>query len=98
MRRTLLSLFLAIGLSSSGCALFVSKLKIEIPARPAYEQCPTKPDVSGVVKEGNIVLAIPDAVALRDWISAYQVCSESNRVRADGHIEKLENRLKAVGG
>lgn len=69
-----------------------------MPSRPDYEQCPEKPDVQGKINGSTVLMALPDAVRLRDWIAAYQVCAESNRARADGHIEKLENRLKAIGG
>jgi len=69
-----------------------------LPERPAIEVCPTKVIVEGKIVDETIVLALSDAQRLRDWINAYIVCSESNQAKYNGHIEKLENRLKAVGG
>lgn len=94
--RIIQSLLLAISLSFNGCSLFVSKVKVDVPSRPAYAECPAKPDIRGKIDAGTVVMQLEDAVKLRDWIAAYQICAESNRVIADGHIEKLENRLKAI--
>lgn len=96
--RIVQSLLLATFLSFNGCALFTSKIKVEIPPRPDYEECEDKPDIRGKVQDNTVILALPDAVRLREWVNGYIVCTESNAARADGHIEKLENRLKAIGG
>jgi len=71
---------------------------IDIPPRPTLEVCPPQPVVQGMVKDGTVTLLVADATKLRDWIRAYIVCTQSNQTRALGHIEKLENRLKALGG
>lgn len=60
------------------------------------EACPEKPDVEGRIDNGNVVMAYADAVRLSEWISKYQICSESNRIRLQAHVEKLENRLEAL--
>jgi len=70
---------------------------VDIPPRPVLAVCPPKPVVKGSIKNGEVVLPMESAIKLRDWIVAYTVCAESNQARALGHIEKLENRLKAVG-
>jgi len=56
-----------------------------------------------VVVEGDVIgdrisLSLIDAQKLRDWIHAYLTCAETNQIALKGHIEKLENRLKAIGG
>jgi len=61
-------------------------------------ECPPKVVVEGDVDGENITLSLIDAQRLRDWINKYIVCSESNQVKLKGYSEKLENRLKAVGG
>lgn len=95
----MLPLLMGMFLSFSACSLvFPAKVAIDIPPRPMLEACPPKPAVQGIFKDGSVVIPLADAKRLRDWISAYTVCAESNEARALGHIEKLENRLKAVGG
>jgi hypothetical protein len=60
------------------------------------EACPEKPEVEGKIVDGNVVVSFDDAVRLRDWIAKYQICSESNRIRLQAQVEKLENRLEAL--
>jgi len=74
------------------------KVPLEIPARPAVEVCAPKPLMEADLVEGKVVLSLEVATRLRDWIEAYQICTKSNEAKLSGHIEKLENRLKAVGG
>jgi hypothetical protein len=69
-----------------------------LPEKPAIETCPPKVVVEGHIVGDTITLSLADAQRLRDWINTYIVCSESNQAKYKGHIEKLENRLKAVGG
>jgi hypothetical protein len=71
---------------------------IYLPEAPALEVCPQKVIVEGDVAGDRISLSLTDAQKLRDWINKYIVCSESNQVKLKGYAEKLENRLKAVGG
>ena len=95
MKRNLLTILAA--LSFSGCSLiWPARVLVEIPPRPALEVCADKPDVEGEVRDGSVILALDDAVRLRDWINAYTICARSNEARLSGHIEKLENRLKAL--
>jgi hypothetical protein len=60
--------------------------------------CLPKPDVEGRVEGENVIINKRDAEVLKEWIARYQACQESNVARLLGHVEKLENRLKAVGG
>jgi hypothetical protein len=69
-----------------------------LPEAPTVESCPPKVVVEGDVVGDKISLSLTDAQKLRDWINKYIICSESNQVKLKGYAEKLENRLKAVGG
>lgn len=96
----LLRSLLLLTLFVSSCALFVKpvQVKMEIPPRPALAVCSENPHVEGKVADGTVVLSIEDAVKLRDWAQAYEICMKANAAILGGHIEKLENRLKAIGG
>ena len=70
---------------------------VEIPARPALEACPEKPDLTGKVTDHNTVeVTFDTALRIREYISALQACQRANEVKLSGHIEKLENRLRAL--
>ena len=78
-------------------------MKVPLPSRPALSECPQKPaiDAKVVDVEGKgkyVMLSMADALKLRDYIYEFLVCAASNMVELMGHIEKLENRLKALGG
>lgn len=92
----MLLLLAAILLSSSCSLIFPQKINVILPPRPSFEACPAKPDVEGKIVNGKVEMELSAAMTLRSWISDYQVCEESNHAKALGHIEKLENRLKAV--
>lgn len=46
--------------------------------------------------EGKVVLPLEAARTLSAWIHTYFRCAEGNMARLLGHVEKLENRLKAT--
>jgi hypothetical protein len=60
--------------------------------------CPEKPEIVAPVVEGNVILPLNDALRLRQWIVDTEICHLRNQVELEGYAEKLENRLKAVGG
>lgn len=69
---------------------------IPIPARPALEACPEDPGVQGVVKDGHVHIDVQEAIKLRVYIEGLRNCSRINVIILHGHIEKLENRLRAI--
>lgn len=75
---------------------------VDIPLRPQLPECQTKAEVQGTVVqgEGGLMVAIPldQAKALSAWVAAFAACSAVRETVLTGHIEKLENRLKALGG
>lgn len=71
---------------------------IYVPDRPPIDKCPEKVIIEGDIVGSTIVLKLADAEKLRSWINNYMACSEKARVVLNGHIEKLENRLRAIGG
>ena len=97
---------LAIVSSSEGCArlgwLLGKSIPVDIPDRPKLAQCPVKPEIEGTVERvnGNLVVVMPleSAKTLQAWTRIYPVCMTTNVVILDGHVEKLENRLKALRG
>ena len=107
MTRSLSSRLLPLGIAivflSGGCALRnpLVTIPIEIPARPTLQVCPELPDIKGRIVDledtKTLLLTLEDAFRLRDFIHTYMTCAESNEVELLGHIEKLENRLKAYG-
>lgn len=89
----LLFLSLAISLSSSACALTSPAVQFAIPARPVA--CDMDVEINGVVNDrGNVELTMETAISLKVYIEDLEECV----VVRDGHIEKLENRLEALGG
>ena len=89
------TLLLAMFLSFEACAA-TAKVKLELPQRVALEECPVKPDVTGVKIGDKVQITLSDAMLLAAWIAEYPVCMESNVARLQGNIEKLENRINAV--
>ena len=91
--RLKLSLLLATALSSS-CAPVWLGGQAALPPRPAA--CDLNgPELEGTVtNHGSVDVPIEVAVKLRGYLAELKVCV----VERDGHIEKLENRLKALGG
>ena len=82
---------------SSGCSLvWPAKIPVDIPARPQLAACPRKPDIEANVVNGQVVLSLEQAQAMSAWARDYQVCAESNQAVLEGHVSKLENRLKAL--
>jgi len=96
---------MVLSLSLAGCSIlspYVS-VPVGIPPRPALLACPEFPDVRGKVVdvEGqgkHVMLTLEDARRLSAWMRAYLVCSQENQAELLGHLEKLENRIKALGG
>lgn len=90
-------------ISSCTTRSVIARVPVPLPARPVLAECPQKPtidakivDVEGKGKYAMMTLA--DALALRDYIYGTLACDASNMIELMGHIEKLENRLKALGG
>ncbi len=48
--------------------------------------------------DGKVQIELDAALALRNYIMEFGICSEINALELEAHIEKLENRLKALGG
>lgn len=92
---TLSSLILTASFVSS-CYLVQPPVRVELPSRPAMVECPTRPFVEGDVKDGNVIIPLQQALALRQWINDTEICHETNEATLRGHLEKLENRLKAL--
>lgn len=66
--------------------------------RPQLEKCPEDPNVQGVVTEKRTLeIPVSDAMKLKAYIAGLVFCEKANVLILNGHIEKLENRLKAVG-
>lgn len=99
-KKLLLSLLLVslISLGFNSCVLPQQSVVIYLPEQPILKECPTLVVVEGDVVQDTIILTLDNAQKLRTWIHSYMACVESNRVILNGHIEKLENRLKAIGG
>lgn len=93
-----LSLMLLAPFVSSCSLVFPAKVAVFIPMRPELEQCMEKPEVSGTMVNGKVQITVDDAVSLRLYMHEYARCQEENIAALNGHIEKLENRLKAVNG
>lgn len=76
-------------------------MPVPLPARPVLSECPQNPhvkaDIVDVEGKGKYaMLSLVDAIALRDFIYAALSCDAGNMVELMGHIEKLENRIKAL--
>ena len=95
---------LIIALLISGCAYIRSPLvsaSVPLPARPALVECPVKPLMEGKIGQSDghgdvVILKKEIAILLQTYIREIELCLAINLVILDGHIEKLENRLKAV--
>ena len=60
------------------------------------EVCQGKSGISGVVTDhGTIELTLDEARRLKAWFMDVESCHKINELLLQGHIEKLENRLKA---
>jgi hypothetical protein len=74
-------------------------VEFSLPERPALESCPEDPGVQGVVTEKRTIeMPVQDAIRLKQYINGLLVCEKVNRIILQGHIEKLENRLRIFGG
>jgi hypothetical protein len=72
-------------------------LDIRLPERPALQTCISEAGVEGRIVNNEVVLSLDDARRLKDHISALAACGAINAILLEGHIEKLENRLRALG-
>lgn len=70
---------------------------LTLPVRPALETCPDDPHVTGRMVGGDVILSQADAEKLRAYLQGLRVCAAANVIILEGHIEKLENRLRALG-
>lgn len=98
--RILIALAIFSAFSWVGCAPIASlPVEFTIPSRPVLETCPADPGVQGVVTEKRTVeMSVQDAIKLKLYIQGLLVCEKVNRILTDGHIDKLENRLRVFGG
>lgn len=70
---------------------------MEIPQRPQLTACPEEPLIEGDVFGEKVTLSLKDAIKLKDWIATMRKCTAEHEVVLKGHLEKLENRLRALG-
>jgi len=101
LKRLLATIFLSFSLAGCSALSVNPGMPTGIPPRPALAQCPAYPDVRGKVVdvEGvgkHVMLTLEDAKRLSAWIHAYLVCSQENQAELLGHLEKLENRIRAL--
>jgi hypothetical protein len=72
---------------------------VVLPPRPRLEGLPDDPGVNGVVTERRTIeLTISDAIILKRYIESLRYTNQINVIILEGHIEKLENRIKALAG
>jgi len=74
-----------------------AKVPVSIPPAPQVLACPEEPVIEGDLRGDEVVLKLTDAQALRTWIDKFKVCTGTNQAILQGYVEKLVNRLKAVG-
>lgn len=104
LRRALKILSLAIVLNFNACTpVTIAPINIDrsvvIPVRPDLEEGPTDPGVQGTVTERRTIeIPVQDAIKLKQYIQALIYNAKVNVIILQGHIEKLENRLKALAG
>jgi hypothetical protein len=93
-------IFLAAPISFAfSCSLLNAppQVVISIPQRPVLGDCPAKPVIEGNIINGKVVLEMTDAQQLSDWTRQIVKCQRDHEIILNGHIDKLENRLKALG-
>lgn len=75
---------------------------IDIPARPILPSCAPAPHPTGTIIQTEaglaVALSMPDAQAVSGYLREAPGCFERREILLDGHAQKLENRLRAVGG
>lgn len=79
----------------------VAKVRVEIPARPELPACPEVPHPVGRVVQTDagmgVLLPLNNAQAIAAYLRDAPACQQIRELELLGHVEKLENRLKAVG-
>lgn len=90
-------------LSSSCTPVYVAPpsipVNVVLPPRPVLEKCPEDPGVQGVVTEKRTVeIPVNDAIKLKAYIAGLIFCEKANVILLNSHIEKLENRIRALAG
>ena len=92
-----------LGLFFIACANTVPivPVAIEIPPAPILRVCLPPPHPEGVVAKINgvmmVAMEIPSAIELQSYLRDAPPCYQENVVVTQGYIEKLINRLKALG-
>ena len=75
---------------------------IDIPARPILPSCPPAPHPTGSIIQTEaglaVALSMPDAQAVAGYLREAPGCFERREILLDAALQKLENRLRAVGG
>jgi hypothetical protein len=87
----------------SSCAWIPSTaVTIALPPEPQIVECPAPPNVEAHIVESNgvksVIMPYTKAEEIRNWMHDYPKCMQSNEVLLKAHIQKLENRIKAVNG
>ncbi len=81
----------------------VARPVVSLPPGPALPVCPDRPAAPGVVvqreEDGPLFVMFPLEVLeqLSAWIPAERACRAEREALLEGHVEKLENRLRALG-
>lgn len=96
MKLNKLLLAILLGLSFSCTVAKPVKVSLVLPKRPSVAACFPPIDMGGKLDGGFLMLPLEDAIKLRSWIAGGILCHEKSVAELDGHIEKLENRLKAL--
>ena len=79
----------------------MAPVHVEIPARPLLPACPAIPHPKGVVVldergEQAVRIGMEDAALLKQYLAVAPVCWEAREIILGGHLEKLENRIRAL--
>lgn len=77
---------------------------VDLPSRPLLAACPEPPAPSGVIVKFSdvpgdglaVILPMKDAEAIRVYLTEAPRCWAEREILLDAHLQKLENRLKAV--
>lgn len=89
----------------AGCVTVpaVAPVRVEVPSAPVLADCQAVPHPEGVViqqPDGSlgVVLSLADAQWIQVYLAEAPQCWAAREAVLQGYIEKLINRLRAVGG
>lgn len=93
-------LLLALPLLLAACAHVAppAAVFVDVPALGALPDCPPAPHPKAKKDEkaGVVILTVAQADAIRDYLARAPGCWAAREAILRGHIEKLENRIRAV--